>query len=43
MEVIAGEARLETDVWQHGTRFRLDYSKVAMGRHEMRAARGAWG
>ena len=28
MEVLAGEASLETEVMQHGARFRLDYSKV---------------
>ncbi|KXZ45893.1 hypothetical protein GPECTOR_49g477 [Gonium pectorale] len=28
MEVIAGEPRLETEVTQHGSKFRLDFSKV---------------
>ncbi|GIL57289.1 hypothetical protein Vafri_12541 [Volvox africanus] len=28
MEVIAGESRLETEVTQHGARFRLDFSQV---------------
>ncbi len=28
MEVIAGEPKLETEVTQHGARFRLDFSQV---------------
>jgi tRNA (guanine37-N1)-methyltransferase len=28
MEVIAGEQAFETEVSQHGVRFRLDFSKV---------------
>lgn len=29
MEVIAGEQQFETEVSQHGVRFRLDFSKVS--------------
>ena len=28
MEVLAGQASLETEVTQHGARFRLDFSQV---------------
>ena len=39
MEVIAGEQQFETEVSQHGVRFRLDFSKVrassSMGCAEM--------
>lgn len=31
MEVIAGRDCLETEVTQHGMRFRLDYSKASEG------------
>jgi hypothetical protein len=40
MEVIAGEERYETEVSQHGTRFRLDFSKVCTGVGE--GSHGCW-
>ena len=40
MEVIAGDACLETEVQQHGARFRLDFSQVSVWRgRAMRAMR----
>ncbi len=45
MELIAGDPQLETEVQQHGARFKLDFSQVGLGEadRKLRVAGGSWG